>query len=78
MLRDLHKTCATYIDDHLRESLIEILGHSLDGITDRNDAHRAPLAFKAIVTIPQPTAFSALIEGHEGQCLCWRRGFDDS
>ncbi len=58
-LKDLRKTCATYYDQHLPESSIEILGHSVGGITYRHYAHRPSLAFKAIMTIPQPTAFSA-------------------
>jgi hypothetical protein len=77
-LKDLRKTCATYYDEHLPESSIEILGHSVGGITYRHYAHRAPLAFKAIMTIPQPTAFSALLNGHEGECPCYRRGFADA
>ena len=44
----------------------EFLGHSVGGITYRHYAHRAALAFKAIMTIPQLTAFSALLNGHEG------------
>lgn len=44
----------------------------------RHYAHRAPLAFKAIMTIPQPTAFSALLNGHEGECPCCRRRFADA
>jgi hypothetical protein len=31
---------------------------------------RAPLAFKAILTIPQPSAFHSLVKGQEGQCPC--------
>jgi hypothetical protein len=58
LLKDLRKTCATYYDAHVPESSIEILGHSVGGITYRHYAHRAPLAFKAIMTLPQPTAFS--------------------
>lgn len=77
-LKDLRKTCATYYDQHLPESSIEILGHSVGGITYRHYAHRAPLAFKAIMTIPQPTAFSALIHGHDGECPCCRRPFADA
>jgi integrase len=76
-LKDLRKTCATYYDEHMPESSIEILGHSVGGITYRHYAHRAPLAFKAIMTLPQPTAFSALIQGYEGQCPCCRRKFTD-
>jgi hypothetical protein len=57
---------------------VEILGHSVGGITYRHYAHRAPLAFKAIMTIPQPTAFSALIHGHDGQRPCCRRPFADA
>ena len=47
VLKDLRKTCATYYDAHVPESSIEILGHSIGGITYRHYAHRAPLAFKA-------------------------------
>lgn len=44
-LKDLRKTCATFYDEHMPESSIEILGHSVGGITYRHYAHRAPLAF---------------------------------
>ena len=77
-LKDLRKTCATYYDQHVPESSIEILGHSLGGMTYRHYAHRAPLAFKAIMTIPQPTAFSALLKGSDGECPCCRRPFVDA
>ena len=77
-LKDLRKTCATYYDEHVPESSIEILGHSIGGITYRHYAHRAPLAFKAIMTIPQPTAFSAILNGYDGECPCCRRRFDDA
>ncbi|HME73076.1 MAG TPA: hypothetical protein VKM54_24890, partial [Myxococcota bacterium] len=76
-LKDLRKTCATYYDEHLPESSVEILGHSVGGITYRHYAHRAPLAFKAIMTLPQPTAFSALMKGCDGECPCCRRLFAD-
>jgi hypothetical protein len=65
-LRDL-KTCATYYDAHVPESSVEILGHSVGGITYRHYAHQAPLAFKAIMTLPQPTAFAALARGFDGE-----------
>ena len=65
-------------DEHLPESSVEILGHSVGGITYLHYAHRAPLAFKAIMTIPQPSAFSALIHGHDGECPCCRRPFADA
>src|ERR1700738_2960780 len=71
-------TCATYYDEHVPESSVEILGHSVGGVTYRHYAHRAPLAFKAIMTLPQPTAFSALIHGHDGECPCCRRRFADA
>lgn len=74
-LKDLRKTCATYYDEHLPESSIEILGHSVGGITYRHYAHRDPLAFKAIMTIPQPSAFTALVRGFDGECPCCRRPF---
>jgi len=78
VLKDLRKTCATYYDEHMPESSIEILGHSVGGVTYRHYAHRDPLAFKAIMTLPQPTAFSALLHGVEGECPCCRRKFDQA
>lgn len=59
-------------------SSVEFLGHSVGGITYRHYAHRAPLAFKAIMTLPQPTAFSALIHEHDGECPCCRRPIADA
>jgi len=59
-LKDLRKTCATYYDEHVPESSVEILGHSVGGITYRHYAHRAPLAFKAIMTIPVLSATSRI------------------
>jgi hypothetical protein len=75
LLKDLRKTCATYYDEHVPESSIEILGHAVGGITYRHYAHRAPLAFKAIMTLPQPSAFMALVRGFDGECPCCRRRF---
>ena len=75
VLRDLRKTCATYYDEHMPESSVEILGHSAGGITYRHYAHRSPMAFKAIMTFPQPTAFTALAKGFDDQCPCCRRQF---
>ena len=74
-LKDLRKTCATYYDEHIPESSIEILGHSVGGVTYRHYAHRDPLAFKAIMTIPQPMAFTAIAKGFDGACPCCRRRF---
>lgn len=48
------------------------------GIIYRHYAHRAPLAFKAIMTIPQPSAFMSLVRGFESQCPCCRRAFADA
>ena len=48
------------------ESSIEILGHSVAGVTYRHYAHRAPLAFRAIMTLPQPSAFAAMVNGFDG------------
>lgn len=76
LLKDLRKTCATYYDEHVPESSIEILGHSIAGVTYRHYAHRAPLAFRAIMTLPQPSAFMTLAKGCEGQCPCCRRRFE--
>lgn len=78
VLKDLRKTCATYYDEHVPESSVEILGHSVAGVTYRHYAHRAPLAFKAIMTIPQPSAFAALSKGFDGECPCCRRRFTDT
>lgn len=74
-LKDLRKTCATFYDEHMPESSIEILGHSVGGITYRHYAYRAPLAFKAIMTLPQPMAFTSLAKGFDGECPCCRREF---
>ena len=78
VLKDLRKTCATYYDAHMPESSIEILGHSVGGVTYRHYAHRDPLAFKAILSLPQPTAFNALMHGFDGECPCCRRKFGKS
>src|SRR4051812_33722510 len=68
-LRDQgRKTCATYHDEHVPESSLEILGHSIGGISYRHYVHRAPLAFRAILTPPQPTAFQALVKGSGSEC----------
>ena len=75
LLKDLRKTCATYHDAHLPESSIEILGHSVGGVTYRHYAHRDPLAFKAIMNLPQPSAFMSLVRGYDGECPCCRRAF---
>lgn len=76
LLKDLRKTCATYYDEHMPESSIEILGHSIGGVTYRHYAHRDPLAFKAIMTLPQPAAFNGLVHGYDGECPCCRRKFN--
>jgi integrase len=78
LLKDLRKTCATYYDEHVPESSIEILGHSVGGVTYRHYAHRAPLAFRAIMTLPQPSAFAAMVNGFDGQCPCCQRSFADA
>ena len=77
-LKDLRKTCATYYDEHMPESSVEILGHSVGGITYRHYAHRAPLAFKAIMTLRQPMAFTSLAKGFDGECPCCRRRFPEA
>jgi hypothetical protein len=77
-LKDLRKTCATYYDEHVPESSVEILGHAVGGITYRHYAHRAPLAFKAIMTLPQPSAFRSLIHNGDERRPCCQRRFDDA
>ena len=62
-LKDPRKTCATYHDENVPESSVEILGHSIGGITYGHYAHRSLLAFRAITTLPQPTVFQALMKG---------------
>ena len=57
------------------ESSIKILGHSVGGVTYRDYAHRDPLAFKEIMTLPQPTAFTALHPRFDGECPSCRRKF---
>jgi hypothetical protein len=66
-----------YYDEHVPESSIEILGHSIGGITYRHYPHRAPLAFKAI-TLPQPSAFTGLLRGYDSECPCCRRPFAET
>jgi integrase len=78
VLKDLRKTCATYYDEHVPESSVEILGHSVGGITYRHYAHRAPLAFRAILSLPQPSAFTMLARGFEDKCPCCRRRFEQT
>lgn len=78
LLKDLRKTCVTYYDEHVPESSIEILGHSVGGITYRHYAHRDPLAFRAIMTLPQPPAFRAMVNGFDGECPCCRSRFADA
>jgi hypothetical protein len=65
-LKDLRKTRASYRDEHVLESSIEILGHSVEGITCRHSAYRAPLAFRVIRALPQPTPFSTIPRGIDG------------
>ncbi|WP_074316291.1 hypothetical protein [Singulisphaera sp. GP187] len=77
-MTDRRKTCATSYDEHVPESPIEILGDSIGGMTYRRYTHRAPLASKAIRTLPQPTAFSAPLNGRESECLCCRSRFADA
>jgi hypothetical protein len=77
-LKDLRKTCATYYDEHVPESSVQILGHSVGGITYRHYAHRAPLAFRGFMTLLQPSAFSAILRGGESECRCCRRRFADA
>jgi len=75
VLKDLRKTCATYYDEHMPESSVEILGHSVGGVTYRHYAHRAPLAYRAILSLPQPAAFTTLACGFDDRCPCCRRSF---
>jgi len=78
VLKDLRKTAATYYDEHMPESSIEIHGHSVGGVTYQHYAHRDPLAFNAIMRLPQPTAFTALHDGFDGERPCSRRKFQQA
>lgn len=71
VLKDLRQTCATSYDEHVPESSVEILGHAPGGITYRHYAHRAPLAFQAILRFSVQDAS----RGFEGRCPCCRREF---
>ena len=77
-LKDLRKTCAPYHDEHVPESLVEILGHSVGGIIYRHYAHRAPLAFRAITTLPQPAASQAPVKGSSSKSPCCQRRYADA
>jgi hypothetical protein len=46
---------------------METLGPSVGGVTHWHNAHRAPVLFTTIMTIPQRTAFSSLVKGHDGE-----------
>jgi hypothetical protein len=78
LLNDLRKTCATYYDEHVPESSIESLGNSVGGITYRHYAHRDPLTFNAIMTLPQPSEFRALCRRIRRRMPCCRRRFANS
>jgi hypothetical protein len=78
VFKNFRKTCSTYYDQHVPESSVEIPGHSAGGVTNRRYVHLAPLAFKAIMTIPQPSAFSALSKGFDDECPCCMRRFNDA
>lgn len=59
-----------------RELIREPTANRIYWVDDRNVLHWV-LTFKAITALPQPTAFSAQIHGHEGECpCCWRRFAD--
>ncbi len=64
-----------YYDEHVPESSVEILGHSAGGITYRHYAHRAPLAFRATLSLQQPSAFKSLTRGFEDRRPCCERSF---
>ncbi|MEM7474083.1 MAG: hypothetical protein AAF483_03765 [Planctomycetota bacterium] len=53
----------SYMTSTMPESSIEFLRHSVGGVTYRHYALRDPLAFRAIMTLPQPTACNGLIHG---------------
>ena len=63
-------------DEHLPESWIEILGHTVGGYVSPLCPWQL-LAFKAIMALPQPSAFAAMVNGFDGQCPCCRRRFAD-
>ena len=68
----------THYDEHVPESSVEILGHSFGRITYRHYAHRAHLVFKAIMTLPQPTEFQAMVRGRGSEFPCCRLSYADA
>jgi len=48
------------------------LWRAVGGINYCHYAHRAPLTFNAIMTLPQPTDFSALVRAFDAECPCCR------
>ena len=77
-LKDLRKTCTTYHDEHVPESWWRSWGIRSAGSLYRYYAHRSPLAFRAIMTLPQPSAFSAILRQGDSECPCCRRRFADT
>lgn len=75
LLKELPKACAMYYDEHMLESSVEFLEHSVKGMTYRHYAHRDPLAFKDLMTIPLPSSFRGLANVFDGQFPCYRREF---
>ena len=77
VLKDLRKTCATYYDAHVLNRRLRSWGiqRPESPIALRPSA---PLAFKAIMTLPQPTAFMGLVRGFDRECPCCRRPFADA
>ncbi|MCA9123630.1 MAG: hypothetical protein H6822_00660 [Planctomycetaceae bacterium] len=43
----------------------------------RSAASSRSVGLQGIMTIPQPSAFAALLKGHDGECPCCRRQFAD-
>jgi hypothetical protein len=70
VLKDLRKTCGTYYDEHMPESSIEILGHSVGEVTYRHYAGGHPTwvqdaAYPKCLECGQTMMFLAQVDRHD-------------
>ena len=77
-LKDLRKTCATYYDEHMPESSIEILGHSVGGITYRHYGIPRSVGVQGDNDASATNGIFSITRGYDGECPCCRRQFADA
>ena len=72
----MHPLTRSFYDRDAETNLAidHVVGHLHEPLRLRDLA----LAFRAIMTLPQPTAFSSLLSGRDGECPCCRRRFADA